>query len=153
MSQLFDLYKKVGNANYAKAISEIAPYFATIDTRFVDLRPGYCELILENRREIHNHLGFIHVIAICNAAELAAGVVTDVSIPENHHWIPVAMQTRYLAKAKSDLRVVANAESINWQTLGNIPVTVDAFDKNNSQVFSATIEMLVREKKSQFVDD
>ncbi len=147
MSELYDLYKKLGNETYGEAIAKIAPYFASIDPHFVELRPGYCEVTLQDRHEIHNHLGYIHVIAICNAAELAAGVVTDVSIPENHHWIPVGMQTQYLAKAKIDLRVIADCQKIDWEKTGKIAVPVEAFDENDVIVFRASIDMLVRVKK------
>lgn len=148
MSELYDLYKKLGNEEYGKAISEIAPYFSTVDPHFVELRPGYCEVTVENQRSIHNHLGFIHVIAICNAAELCAGVVTDVSIPDNHHWIPVGMQTRYLARAETDIRVIANCDNLDWLATGNIAVTVEAFDEKNGIVFHAIIDMLVRKKRT-----
>lgn len=146
MSELYALYKKLGKQAYGKAISEIAPYFSTISPHFVALRPGYCEVTIENQRAIHNHLGFIHVIAICNAAELCAGVVTDVSIPDEHHWIPVGMKTRYLAKAQSDIRVIADADDIDWSLTGSICVNVEAFDTNNIKVFQGSIEMLVRKK-------
>jgi len=149
MSELYDLYKKLGNQAYGKAISEIAPYFANIDPTFIELKPGYCEVSIKNQRSIHNHLGFIHVIAICNAAELAAGVVTDVSIPNNRHWIPVGMQTKYLAKAESNIRVVANCEHVDWEKTGEITVPVDAFDASRKKVFHADIDMLVRVKKER----
>jgi len=146
MSELYDLYKKLGNKGYGEAISKLAPYFATVDPQFIELKPGCCEVFIKNHRSIHNHLGFIHVIAICNAAELCAGVVTDVSIPDNHHWIPVGMQTRYLAKAETDIHVIANGDNLDWTATGNIAVTVDAYDAKNTQVFHAKIDMLVRKK-------
>ncbi len=149
MSELYDLYKKLGNKDYGEAIAKIAPYFATVDPHFIALRPGYCEVSIKNQRSIHNHLGFIHVIAICNAAELCAGVVTDVSIPENHHWIPVGMQTRYLARAETDIRVVANGDDLDWTAIGKLSVTVNAYDAKNTQVFHGVIDMLVRKKRDE----
>ena len=50
-------------------------------TLFVELKPGYAEVRLPFRREVTNHLGSVHAIAMCNAAELVAGTMTDVSIP------------------------------------------------------------------------
>ncbi len=147
MSKLYDLYKKLGNQAYGKAIGEIAPYFTTVEPHFIELKPGFCEIYIENRREIHNHLGFIHVIAICNAAELVAGVLTDVSIPENHHWIPVGMQTEYLARAETTVRVVSNAKNLDWEMTGKVSVPVEAYDAANIMVFRAKIDMLLRNKK------
>ncbi len=39
MSQLHELYKAVGKEMFSRKVCEIAPYFATITPRFVDLKP------------------------------------------------------------------------------------------------------------------
>lgn len=147
MSELYDLFKKLGPNKYGDAIGKIAPYFATIDPQFVKLEPGYCEIIIQNRKPVHNHLGTIHAIAICNGAELVAGLVTDVSIPEKHRWIPVAMKVEYLAKAETDIRVIANRRDADWSKLGEVIIPVDAFDNSNKKVFFAEITMKIGEKK------
>ncbi|MGD9388663.1 MAG: DUF4442 domain-containing protein, partial [Gammaproteobacteria bacterium] len=56
---------------------------------------------------IQNHIGTVHAIALCNLAELCAGLVTDASIPDDMRWIPKGMEVRYLAKARG--RIVARA--------------------------------------------
>ncbi len=89
MSQLNDLYNSVGNEPFIQNICEIAPYFSTIDPQFVDLRPGCCEVIMPNTRKVHNHLGTVHAIAMCNFAEIAAGIMTDVSILNTCRWIHI----------------------------------------------------------------
>ena len=80
MSWLSELYRSLGNERYAGAISELAPYFGTISPKFKELRPGYCSIVIPNTRAVHNHLGSMHAIAMCNGAELTAGLTTDVSI-------------------------------------------------------------------------
>lgn len=147
MSELYDLYKKVGNKEFGKAVGKIAPFFSTIDPQFVKLEPGYCEVIIKNRETVHNHLGTIHAIAICNGAELVAGIMTDVSIPPDHRWIPVAMSVRYLAKATTDIQVITNGHHIDWSKMGEIIVPVEAFDHNQKKVFSAEITMNISGKK------
>ena len=99
-------------------------------------------------RSVHNHIGGIHAIAICNGAELVAGLMTDVSIPEKHRWIPVAMRVEYLAKAVTDLRIVASGKDIDWSALGRIAVPVEVFDGTDKKVFTAEITMQVSEKKA-----
>ncbi len=148
MSKLYELYRKLGNAKYGEAIGEIAPYFATISPQFVSLEPGGCEIVLRNTKSVHNHIGSIHAIAICNGAELVAGLMTDVSIPPNHRWIPVAMRVEYLAKAMTDLRIVAHGKDIDWSALGRIAVPVEAFDDTGKKVFNAEISMQVSEMKA-----
>jgi acyl-coenzyme A thioesterase PaaI-like protein len=141
MNQTLAMYKQMGNQSFSKAVANFAPYFSTIDPTFVDLRPGYAEVTFVNRREVHNHIGTVHAIALCNAAELAAGTMTTVSIPDGRQWIPVGMQVQYLAKAKTDMRVVADGAGVDWQQTGNVDVPVDAFDSEGKKVFTARITM------------
>ncbi|MGE5651842.1 MAG: hotdog fold domain-containing protein [Bacillota bacterium] len=141
MNQVLGMFQSMGNQAFSKAVTGFAPYFATIDPTFTELRPGYAEVTFANRREVHNHIGTVHAIALCNAAELAAGTMTTVSIPEGRQWIPVGMTVQYLAKAKTDMRVVANGEQVAWDHTGNVDVPVDAFDAEGKRVFTATITM------------
>lgn len=144
MNQTLHLYQKMGNAMFTKAVTELAPYFATIEPEFTELRAGYAEVKFANRRAVHNHIGTVHAIALCNAAELAAGTMTTVSIPEGRQWIPVGMNVQYLAKAKTDMRVVANGENLAWDQPGNVEVPVDAYDADGKRVFSARITMALK---------
>lgn len=139
MSQLFELYKAVGNLQFSERICDIAPYFATIAPQFVDLRPGYAEVTMPNTRKVQNHLGTVHAIAMCNLAEIAAGLMTDVSISEKFRWIPIGMNVRYLAKAKTDLRGVANGSEIDWSSPGDKDIPVSITDKDGIMVCAATI--------------
>lgn len=141
MNQTLAMYEQMGNKSFSKAVASFAPYFSTIDPSFVALRPGYAEVTFANRREVHNHIGTVHAIALCNAAELAAGTMTTVSIPEGRQWIPVGMQVQYLAKAKTDMRIVADGAVVDWQQTGNVEVPVDAFDSEGKKVFTARITM------------
>ncbi|HJV80727.1 hotdog fold domain-containing protein [Noviherbaspirillum sp.] len=141
MNQTLGMYQKMGNQAFSKAVTEFAPYFATIDPTFTELRPGFAEVTFANRRAVHNHLGTVHAIALCNAAELAAGTMTTVSIPDGRQWIPVGMTVQYLAKAKTDVRVVADGESVAWEQVGNVEVPVDAYDTDGRHVFTARITM------------
>ena len=96
------------------------------------------------RREVTNHLGTVHAIAMCNMAELVAGTMTDASIPAGCRWIPKAMSVQYLAKAKTDLRAVADGSSVDFSQPGDVVVPVDVFDTDGQKVFSARITMNVK---------
>ncbi|MGH8806637.1 MAG: hotdog fold domain-containing protein [Noviherbaspirillum sp.] len=141
MNQALGMYQSMGNEAFSKAVTGFAPYFSTIEPMFTELRPGYAEVTFANRRAVHNHFGTVHAIALCNAAELAAGTMTTVSIPEGRQWIPVAMNVQYLAKAKTDMRVVANGALVDWEQIGDVEVPVDAFDTEGKRVFTARITM------------
>lgn len=141
MNQALAMFQNMGNQAFSKAVTSFAPYFATIEPTFTALRPGHAEVTFPNRREVHNHIGTVHAIALCNAAELAAGTMTTVSIPDGRQWIPVGMTVQYLAKAKTDMRVVANGENVPWDQIGNVEVPVDAYDTEGRHVFTARITM------------
>jgi acyl-coenzyme A thioesterase PaaI-like protein len=109
-----------------------------------ELRANAATVQVPFRREITNHLGTVHAIAMCNAAELAAGMMTDVSIPASARWIPKGMTVEYLAKAKTDVTAVASGEGVDWQSEGDKIVTVDIHDTEGKHVFTARITMNVK---------
>jgi len=146
MSQLHDLYKAVGNEIFSQKVCEIAPYFSTITPTFVDLRPGYSEVSMPNTHEVHNHLGTVHAIAMCNLAEISAGIMTDVSIPDTCRWIPIGMNVKYLAKAKTALRAIADGKRIDWETPGEKEVPVSILDSEGTEVCAASIFVKVSYK-------
>ncbi|MFR9728301.1 hotdog fold domain-containing protein [Saccharopolyspora sp. MS10] len=117
-----------------------APYFRSVRPHVVRLEPGRCEVVSRDRRAVRNHIGTFHAIAACNVAEVAAGLLTEVSIPATHRWIPVGMRVRYLARAETGVRGVAvldplpepGAEAEEWvvpvrilDTAGSTAVTAD----------------------------
>jgi acyl-coenzyme A thioesterase PaaI-like protein len=127
---------------FSRRVCRRAPYFASIRPSITDLKPGRAEVRIRKRRAVLNHLGTVHAIAMCNMAELAGGLVTDVTIPATHRWIPKGMTVDYLQKATTDLHAVAELQFL--PALGDsveIPVTVEVFDTNGEAVFRAVIRM------------
>lgn len=142
MSQMMQMYQQAGPAQFSAMIGQVAPYFASIAPQFVELRPGYAEVTFPKRREVLNHIGTVHAIALCNAAELAAGTLTDVSIPQGRRWIPRGMTVEYLAKADGDVRAVADGRSVDWSQQGDIVVPVLAY-VGDKKVLRADITMYI----------
>lgn len=142
MSQMMQMYQQAGPAQFSAMIGQVAPYFASIAPQFVELRPGYAEVIFPKRREVLNHIGTVHAIALCNAAELAAGTMTDVSIPKGRRWIPRGMTVEYLAKADGDVRAVADGSDVDWNQEGDVVVPVLAY-VGDKKVFRADITMYI----------
>lgn len=114
---------------------------------FVELKPGYAEVKVPNTKSIQNHMGTVHAIAMCNAAELVAGMMTEVSIPDTYRWIPMEMTVKYLAKAKTDLKAIANGDEIDWSAIGETKVPVSIYDTEEKEVFTAVITMKISLKK------
>ncbi|MDE3209540.1 MAG: DUF4442 domain-containing protein [Pseudomonadota bacterium] len=149
-SSILSVYRRVsrwpaGHWLFSRMVCHKAPYFATIAPRFVALEPGRCEVRIRDRRRVHNHLGTVHAIALCNLAELAAGMMTDASIPAQMRWIPKGMSVEYLKKAVGGLRGVAvpvqgppaAAAGQEW------PVAVQVTDAVGDTVFRAWVTMWV----------
>lgn len=142
MSQMLQMFQQAGAAQFSTMIGQVAPYFASIAPQFVELRPGYAEVSFAKRREVLNHIGTVHAIALCNAAELVAGTMTDASIPAGCRWIPRGMTVEYLAKADGDIRAVADGSAVDFSALGDVKVPVMAY-VGDKPVLRAEITMYV----------
>ncbi|GAA2789132.1 hotdog fold domain-containing protein [Saccharopolyspora taberi] len=141
----------LGTRIFSWGVSWRAPYFRTIRPHITELRPGYCEVHAAKRRRVHNHIGTFHAIAACNMAEVAAGVLTEASIPTTHRWIPTGMTVRYVAKAATDLRAVAELDPLPAadDTARDWVVPVRILDTADKTVVTADITMRVSPRKSR----
>lgn len=144
MNQVLTMFNNFGPEAFSQMACQMAPYFATIKPMMTELAPGRGVVQVPFRTEVTNHLGTVHAIALCNAAELAAGMMTNVSIPEGARWIPVGMEVKYLAKAKTDVTAVADGSALDWQAAGDLVVPVEIRDSEGLLVFTARITMNVR---------
>jgi len=122
-----------------------APYFGTVSPIITDIKPNFCEVHIKKRRAVENHIGTVHVIAICNGLEMAMGVMCEASIPKHLRWIPKGMDVKYTAKAGSDIRCEAVLPNNEWVE-GDLPVSVKAYDENDIVVVEGTINLWVSQK-------
>jgi len=150
---LLALYRKItrwplGHWLFSRAVCFKAPYFATISPRITLLENGRCEATIPDRRGVHNHIGTVHAIALCNLAELCAGVMTDASLPKGMRWIPKGMTVQYLKKASGRMRGVATPTIalVTSETGYELPVNVDVFDPAGERVFNADVRMWLSAK-------
>lgn len=133
---------------FSRAVCLKAPYFASISPRITRLEPGRCEARIAHRRRVTNHIGTVHAIALCNLAELAAGVMTDAGLPASMRWIPRGMQVEYLKKATGTMHATALPDvPLAESTEGyDLPVTVEVRNDAGEAVFRARIAMWVSPK-------
>lgn len=140
--------KPLGTRLFSWAVCLRAPYFRTVRPHITDMRPGRCEVRAAKRRRVHNHIGTFHAIAACNLAEVAAGMLMEASLPGTHRWIPAGMNVRYVAKAKTDLRGVAELELPELtEEPADWVVPVRILDTAGEAVVTADISMRVSPKK------
>lgn len=153
MSAVKSLWKSLntkpgGKWLFTKLISLKAPYFSSIKARFDELGVGRSTLTLWDKRSMHNHIGTVHAIAMCNAAELAAGITTDFSVPSDIRWIPKGMTVRYLKPARGKLKVVGNLPVIESGKTSDVQVDVRISDSAGDDVFTAEITMYCSPKRA-----
>ncbi|HET6627821.1 MAG TPA: hotdog fold domain-containing protein [Nocardioidaceae bacterium] len=159
MTTVMDLYDRVsrlpgGAMIFSRLFTLKAPYFATVRPRFTQLRPNYAELTITKRRRVHNHLGTVHVIAICNGLEAAMGALAEVTVPAGKRWIPKGMDLSYTAKATSDITCIAETDPGAWSGDDpDLPVRVRGVRDDGTVVVEGVIRLWVSEKPGQRVAD
>jgi uncharacterized protein (TIGR00369 family) len=137
-----------GRFLFSRFVCFKAPYFASISPRFEELRPGFARVSMRKRRAVTNHIGTVHAIAMCNLAELAAGTMTEVSIPRAMRWLPKGMQVEYLRKAQGDVEATAQVDAVSEGAARDVPVTVDIRERGGEMVCRAVITMWVSPRPS-----
>lgn len=120
-----------------------APYFASISPLIIELGVGRAVVTMRKRRKVKNHIGTVHVIAISNLCEIAAGTMTEVSTPADMRWIPKSMNIQYLAKAETSMTAIATVPPIESGDARDYIVAVDVHDENDKIVVHADISMYV----------
>ncbi|AXK71342.1 DUF4442 domain-containing protein [Lysobacter sp. TY2-98] len=134
----------LGTWLFSRAVCFKAPYFASIAPRVDALEPGRCVVSFRHRRAVTNHIGTVHAIALCNAAELAAGLAIEAGLPPTLRWIPKGMQVEYLRKAMGRMTATATVRGIvDSRQTGDVPVVVEVRDPSNEIVVRAVIGMWV----------
>lgn len=104
----------VGKRVFSVLFAQKAPYFATIRPRFTVIEPNRAEMVIRKRRGVHNHIGTVHAIALCNGLEAAMGALAEVTVPTDKRWIPKGMDISYTARATSDITCIAETDASQW---------------------------------------
>ncbi len=152
MPPLLTAYRRVtrlpkGDLLFSRMFSLKAPYFGTVRPRFVALRPNYAELTIRKRRRVHNHIGTVHVIAICNGLEAAMGALAEATVPADRRWIPKGMDVAYTAKAVSDITCIAETDADAWTGPDpDVPVRVRALREDGTPVVEGVIRLWVTDR-------
>ncbi|NUR07943.1 MAG: DUF4442 domain-containing protein [Nocardioidaceae bacterium] len=160
MSQVLTLWRRAGALPAGQRIFSVlfarkAPYFATVRPRFTVLEPNRAELVIPKRRGVHNHLGTVHAIALCNGLEAAMGALAEATIPADKRWIPKAMEVAYTAKATSDITCVAETDPEQWtgpalpEDGGEVPVRVRGRRDDGTVVIEGVIRLWVTPRKGR----
>lgn len=119
MTSTYALYRKLtalpgGARLFSIAYARKAPYFATVRPQVRLMEPNRAEIAIANRKAVHNHIGTLHAIAVCNGLEAAMGLCAEASVPKHRRWLPKGLEVTYLAKSTTDLLCVAETDPQDW---------------------------------------
>jgi acyl-coenzyme A thioesterase PaaI-like protein len=153
MPNVADLYRKssaipvLGERLFSLAFAQKAPYFWSIRPRFTVVEPNHVELVIRKRRAVHNHLGTVHAIALCNGLEAAMGALAEATIPADKRWIPKGMEVSYTAKATTDVTCIAETDPGQWTGHDpDVPVRVRGIRRDGTVVIEGVIRLWVTSK-------
>ncbi len=148
--KIYERLSKVpfGNWIFSKLMGIRVPYFSSIYPLITDLRPGLCIAVIKQRRALHNHIGTVHAIALCNLCELVMGIMTDSTIKPHLRWIPRGMTVQYTKKAEG--RLTGTCE-IDPEIIvpGDVDIPAVVRDETGDAVIEATIKLYITEKPTQ----
>ena len=134
----------MGGRIFSLAFSLKAPYFRTVRPRFTVLEANRAELVVADRWGVHNHIGTVHAIALCNGLEAAMGALAEATIPAGKRWIPKGMEIAYTAKATGPITCVARTDQAQWDGDDpDLPVRVHAVDEHGTVVVEGEIRLWV----------
>lgn len=149
---ILSLYQKfqrlpLGNTLFTQLVCAKAPYFSSVAPRLQSLESGRAEVAFKRRRQVKNHIGTVHVIAICNALEMAMGLVVEASIPAHLRWLPKRMAVDYPAKSSTQvIRAIATVDPASFAADTEVPITVQALRDDDTVVVEGTITVWVTAK-------
>lgn len=133
---------------FSKIVCQTAPYFHSIRPLVLELGDHRCVIGVRKRRRVLNHIGTVHAIANCNAAELAMGLLMQACLPAHLRWIPKGMNVAYLKKADTDIRAVCDYPAILTAEPGDHRVPVRVLNARDEVVVEAEILVYVSLKKA-----
>ncbi|WP_163806992.1 hotdog fold domain-containing protein [Mycolicibacterium anyangense] len=140
-----------GRLVFSAAAAVRVPFFATVLPHIVRMEPGYAEVSIRKWPLTYNHLRTVHAIAMCNAAEVAMGMLMEATVPTTHRWIPKAMEVQYLHKATTALRACARIDPPDFDGItdgADVLVGVSVYDRFGTEVVRAAITTWVTRSHS-----
>ncbi len=138
-----------GKVLFSRMIGRIAPYSGSIGARVTALRPGFCQVELDDRRAVRNHLRCIHAIALANLAELAGNIALAYALPDDARFIVSGMSIEYLKKARGTITATSECPVPTSSTRTEYTVPVVMTDAGGEVVARATLRSLVGPKSAR----
>jgi len=126
-------HTRLGRWRFMRAWRRRVPYVGLLEPELIELRASLCRVAMPLR----------HTPAIGGLCELAAGMVTEVTIPPAMQWSARGMAIEYLRPAQSDVRAIARLDKSEWTEAERVGVPVSVIDAADTEVARAVVTMAV----------
>jgi acyl-coenzyme A thioesterase PaaI-like protein len=141
-----------GRVLFDRLVGRLAPYTGSIHARVIQLRDGYGEVAMADRRAVRNHLDCVHAIALANLAELAGNLALFYSLPVDARFIVAGMEIEYVKKARGTITAVGEPPVLRTSVRASHDVPVTLRDAGGDIVARAILHTLVGPKPGAAVD-
>ncbi|MDQ3364108.1 MAG: DUF4442 domain-containing protein [Myxococcota bacterium] len=135
-----------GKLVFSRLVGRMAPYTGSIGATVTVLRPGYAEVLMQDRKAVRNHLDCVHAIALANLAELAGNIALAYALPDDARFIVSGIEIEYLKKARGPITAVGEPPVPRTATRAQIDVPVTLRDEGGDAVAKAVLHSLVGPK-------
>src|SRR5262245_4226705 len=135
-----------GRVIFSRIVGRVAPYTGSIGATIVELRPGFAQVVMPDRRAIRNHLQSVHAIALANLAECAGNMALAYSLPDDARFIVTGLEIEYTKKARGPVTALAECQVPGSATRAEYPISISLRDGSGEEVARVLLHSLVGPK-------
>jgi acyl-coenzyme A thioesterase PaaI-like protein len=125
-----------GGVLFGRVLGAMAPYSQSMGPEIIELKPGFAQVRIRDRKAVRNHLNSLHAMALANLAEMTTGLAVLSAVAPRHRAILVHFEISYQKKARG--LVTATAEFGGLESSVGPLYEVTAFLRNQDNVTVAT---------------
>lgn len=141
-----------GKIVFSKLVGRMAPYTGSINATVTVLKPGYAEVVMQDRRAVRNHLDCVHAVALANLGELTGNVALAYSMPDDARFIVSGMEIEYLKKARGPITAIGEPPIPRTANRAQYEVSVTLRDASGDTVAQVILRSLVGPKPGTVAD-
>jgi acyl-coenzyme A thioesterase PaaI-like protein len=98
---------------------------------------------MADRRDVRQHLGSVHAVALVNLAELCGNLAVAYSLPDGMRFIVAGLSIEYLKKARGRITATCELDLGPLDGKRELQVPVRMSDRAGVEVARATLRTLV----------